>query len=141
MALFLNEPNPTSAPVVPAAPRRSRRLWKVLLFLSFALNVLFCLWFRAFLNNEEDDLPERRLYGEKKADDKIAVIRVEGVLMDGMTRYYIKQIHQAAKDDRVKAIVLRIDSPGGTVSASEEIYRLLGQLREGKMRAHPGAKS
>lgn len=120
--------------------RRSRRFWKFLFFVSFFLNLLFCLWFRASVSDEEEDLPERRLYGDKNADDKIAVVRIDGVLMEGMTRYYVKQIEQAAKDKHVKAIVLRIDSPGGTVSASEEIHRLLTQLRDGKMRANPDGK-
>jgi protease IV len=135
--------NDTTAlpPVAPAEPRhRSRRFWKILVYFSLLLNILFCLWFRAFITNEEEDLPERRLYGDKKADDKIAVIRIEGVLMEGMTRYYLKQIQQAAKDEHVKAIVVRIDSPGGTVSASEEIHRLLLQLRDGKVRAYPDSK-
>lgn len=35
--------------------------------------------------------------------------------------YVYKQLEQAGKDDRVKAIVLKVDSPGGTVAASEEI--------------------
>ncbi len=132
-----NATPPLPSPI-PAGCRR--RLWTIVVFASFLLNVLFCLWFRAIHSSEDEDLDERRLYGEKRADDKIAVIRIEGVLMEGLNRYHIRQIHQAAKDEHVKAIVLRIDSPGGTVSASEEIHRLLTQLRDGKMRAHPGSK-
>ena len=136
----MNEPASTPPAASSEPVHRARRLWKVLFLLSFLLNVLFCLWFRAFHLSDDDELPERRLYGEKKADDKIAVIRIEGVLMDGFTRYYIRQIHQAAKDEHVKAIVLRIDSPGGTASASEELHRLITQLRDGKLRAHPESK-
>lgn len=137
----MTDSNASSQPLPSPIPTGCRRrAWKLLVYASFFLNVLFCLWFRASQSGEDEDLPERRLYGEKNADDKIAVIRIEGVLMEGMTRYYIKQIQQAAKDDHVKAIVLRIDSPGGTVSASEDIHRLLTQLRDGKLRAFPDSK-
>ncbi len=82
---------------------------------------------------ESDDLPETRLWGEDDSKTKVSVIRIEGVLMEGMTSHFIKQIEQAGKDDKVKAFVVRIDSPGGTVSASEELHRMLTQLRDGKL--------
>ena len=52
-------------------------------------------------------------------------------LMEGLTGYALKQIEQAAKDDRVKAVVLRINSPGGTITASDDLHRRLSQLRNG----------
>lgn len=106
---------------------------------SFLLNILLCLLLQVF-HSKDEDLPERRLWGDESSKNKIAVIHIEGVLMEGMTRYYVKQIEQAAKDERVKVIVVRIDSPGGTVTASEEIHRQLTQLRDGKLRKHPDSK-
>ena len=35
---------------------------------------------------------------------------------------------------------MRVDSPGGTISASEDIYRMLIRLRDGKMLKHPDSK-
>ena len=99
-----------------------------------------CVALRALRTDDPDELREHHIAGENGAHDKIAVIRIEGVLMEGSTRFYIKQIEQAAKDDRVKAIVLRIESPGGTITASEEIHRLLTQLRDGKLRKFPDGK-
>jgi protease-4 len=127
---------------LPQAPRRvgiGRVLLYALVVGSFLLNIVLCGLLGLF-HRDSDDLPERHLFGEEGARDKIAVIRVEGVLMEGMTRYYEKQIEQAAKDERVKAIVLRIDSPGGTISASEKLYRLITQLRDGKLRKYPVSK-
>lgn len=61
--------------------------------------------------------------------DKVAIINVSGVIMDGQG-YVKKQIDRVRKDDAVKAIVVRVDSPGGTVTGSDYIYHHLKELRE-----------
>lgn len=48
-----------------------------------------------------------------------------------MMGYTHKQIDKAAKDPDVKAVVVRINSPGGTITASDEIHRRLSELRDG----------
>jgi protease-4 len=52
--------------------------------------------------------------------DKVALIRVEGTILD--SKDTVDQIKDFAKDPSTKAIVLRIDSPGGAVAPSQEIY-------------------
>ena len=63
----------------------------------------------------------------KTAGDKVAIVSVTGAIMggDGFAR---AQLDRIAEDDRVKAIVLRVDSPGGTVSGSDEIHYRLSTL-------------
>ncbi len=63
--------------------------------------------------------------------DKIAVISIEGVLTSSTDT--IKQFKQYEEDEDVKALVLRIDSPGGTVVAAQEIYAEIQKLRENKV--------
>jgi protease-4 len=53
--------------------------------------------------------------------DQIAVVPIKGVITD--SRGVVDQIKKYRKDSRVKAIILRIDSPGGGTAASQEIYR------------------
>ncbi|MDO4570132.1 MAG: signal peptide peptidase SppA [Planctomycetia bacterium] len=62
---------------------------------------------------------------------KIAIIRVEGTIMSN-TGFINDQIEDVMKDDSVRAIVLRIDSPGGSVSASDYYYNKLTRLRKKK---------
>ncbi len=76
-------------------------------------------------------LSERYHSGKKTAADKIAIVRVEGVIMEGLNNFAEKQIDQAAEDGSVKAVVLRIDSPGGSVTESAELHRRLTRLRDG----------
>lgn len=66
----------------------------------------------------------------KKAKDKIAVIYAQGQILDGEGNpqtigegYVKKSLQDAVKDDNVKAIVLRVDSPGGSALASDIIWR------------------
>jgi protease-4 len=75
-------------------------------------------------------LGESHYLGDPAAADKVAVVRVAGVLVEGMTGFAKAQIEQAAKDPAVKAVVVRIDSPGGTISASDDLHRELTRLRD-----------
>jgi len=53
--------------------------------------------------------------------EKVGVVEVTGMIVDA--RDAIDQIKQLREDDTIKAIVVRIDSPGGAVAPSQEIYR------------------
>jgi protease IV len=64
--------------------------------------------------------------------DRIAVVPVEGVINDEMAKTVNRHLKQYGEDSRVKAVILRIDSPGGGVSASQEIYREVKRLKEDK---------
>lgn len=64
-----------------------------------------------------------------EATDKIAVLRIEGGIID--SDGFVKQQIDRIRDDRsVKAVVLRIDSPGGTVTASDYLYHKLRELSD-----------
>ena len=69
--------------------------------------------------------------GISLSSKKIAVISIEGVLVrSGDT---IRQFKQYEDKQDVKALVLRIDSPGGTVVAAQEIYAEIRKMRENKV--------
>ncbi|MFN0121294.1 MAG: signal peptide peptidase SppA [Blastocatellia bacterium] len=63
---------------------------------------------------------------------RIAVIPVEGVITDETAREINKHLKQYGDDNRVKAILLRVNSPGGGVTASEEIHREVKRIRDEK---------
>ena len=60
-------------------------------------------------------------------DDRIALIRVEGVILDSQTT--IGELKRFSENPSVKAIVIRIDSPGGGVVPSQEIYNAVKRVR------------
>jgi protease-4 len=64
-----------------------------------------------------------RYLSEDGFDDgtqKIALVEVSGQISD--SREIVRQLSKYRRDDSVKAIILRIDSPGGAVAPSQEIY-------------------
>ncbi len=63
--------------------------------------------------------------------DKVAVVSIQGVLAS--SRETIRQIKEVRDKKDVKALVLRIDSPGGTVVAAQEIYAEIRKLRKNKV--------
>lgn len=76
-----------------------------------------------------------------KGWDKIAIIEVEGMLLNsrgasllGSTEnkvsLFTQQMERAASDKAVKAVVLRINSPGGTVTASDTMYEIVKRFRQ-----------
>jgi len=76
-------------------------------------------------------LTERFYSGSTSGKDKIAIITLDGVIGEGLLGFVHKQIDQAAKDKNVKAVVLRINSPGGSITASDDLHRRLRELRDG----------
>jgi len=62
--------------------------------------------------------------------DKIGVVLVEGIISDSME--IAEQLDEFGKDDSVVAVVLRVDSPGGGVAASQEIYDAVVELKKTK---------
>ena len=63
--------------------------------------------------------------------EKIAVVKIEGVILD--SKDIIEELREHRENKSVKAIMLRIDSPGGAVAPSQEIYTEVLNIRdEGK---------
>ncbi len=59
--------------------------------------------------------------------ESVALVRVEGVIIDG--KEIIKQLEKWSDDSSVKAIVLRIVSPGGVVTPSQEIFNAVKKAK------------
>lgn len=62
--------------------------------------------------------------------DKIGVVDLEGVIID--PAIVVPQLKKFGDDDSIKAIILHVNSPGGGVAASEEIYREVKRIRDEK---------
>ena len=62
--------------------------------------------------------------------DRVALIRIEGLILD--SKAVIDELKEYSRDPLVKAIVLRIDSPGGGVAPTQEIYEEVKKAKEKK---------
>ena len=103
------------------------RVWLWLLIGGgvFALFVVavFTLVYFSFSNQAEND-------GFSGFGSKIGVVELEGVIIS--PKQVVKQLKNFAADDSIKAIIIHVNSPGGGVAASEEIYREVKRIRDEK---------
>ncbi len=86
-----------------------------------------------FFSDATDPLKEFTIQGSEKG--KVAVIDIDGVIsnmqkrgiffsdMPSMVQEVVSQLKMAEKDKEVKAIVLKVNSPGGTTTASDILYK------------------
>jgi protease-4 len=70
--------------------------------------------------------------GNRHAEDKLAIIHVNGVIMPPFSNRVIKAVKKALDDKHVHGVLLSIDSPGGTVTDSHQIYHELQKLADKK---------
>jgi protease IV len=93
------------------------------ILLLIALGVLFYIFFYKVGSHS----------GKSKSfslNDKIGVVSVNGVIAD--SQEITEQLGEFGRDDSIVAVVLRVDSPGGGVAASQEIYDAIVELKKKK---------
>jgi protease IV len=124
-------PSPTPPPVFQSAPfgskppRKSRRGLFILLFvLGGFLFLVFVLvvGIIATVSNVFRG-PAMPIGGSL-----IGLVRIDGVIMDPSK--VLEAIHKYRDERRVRAVLVRVDSPGGAVGASQEIYEAINALRK-----------
>ena len=114
----------------------------VLLCLSLLFNAIFLIGsFASALSGGSQKYEQKVLTeGAKNVSAKIAVIRLGGLISSGDMGFSVgvspeemrQQFKQAIEDKDVRAIVLAIDSPGGEVTASDDIYNIIRKARDRK---------
>jgi protease-4 len=144
-------PPPAAAPL-PAQARRGRgwMIFAIVLLVLLAFSVLWNVVSLIGTLGVVDGARYSRAYGprieeatlsrEAHAVDKIAVVPVSGVIIgqaanEGgfVSAELIKaELRRALEDDDVKAVILKVDSPGGEVLASDEIYRAVADFQKKK---------
>ena len=114
----MTDPIVDPAHAIPAASalRRSRFRWRILAFVALVV---------AILAVGARYATEYGLSGEQ-----IARIVIDGTIASDPVR--LKTLETLAKDDTVKAVVIAINSPGGTTAGGEELYEAIGKLRAKK---------
>jgi protease IV len=99
------------------------------------LTLIFFLYLFSGLLTRDAALPtrlgERYVAGEVRGPT-VAIVEVEGFILGDVVEHAVRQVRQARDDDTVKAVVLRVDSPGGSVSGADRIWREVGVLKEKK---------
>lgn len=143
--------DPNKRPIVRArmvdSPPRSGGGFKgiVAFFLIGGMFMFFCVMSSlinpgantANLSGDPWDKLQEKTYRSGNKTSRVLLLRCEGVIMNGgsagllgtpspsMVKRIKNSLIRAAKDDTIKAVVLRVDSPGGGVTASDQIYNAI----------------
>jgi protease-4 len=145
----VSPPPPLIVPPAPTPPTKRGRGWMVLalvLLVLLGLSVLFNV--SSFMGNL---LPGRStkyartagprleevIFEDNDAANKIAIVEINGIITGSaldqggfnLVDVIKAQLKRAEEDDRVKGVVLKVDSPGGVVMASVEINHLLSDFQ------------
>jgi protease IV len=147
----IRTPRPPPPLSMPPARSQSSVIWKVLTVVFLVLLVFSLLLnFSGFSGLSRTVLPRSRVTADRirnleevslsstNSDNKIAVIEVSGVISSGeidrsgvnMVQYIKDQLKMAERDTDVKAVILKVDSPGGEVLASDEINKAITKFQD-----------
>src|ERR1051326_703705 len=152
----LPPPPPVIVPAAPSPHRKGGRGWMVLAIILLVLLLISFLsnlghYAKNFVSSGGKHIHssgprlEEVIVEDNDAANKIALIDIDGIItsrvVDGggynLVDIVKAQLKRAEDDDKVKAVILKVDSPGGEVLASDEIYRLLADFQTNKSSAKP----
>lgn len=125
-----NTPQPSRQVVIHERNTMFGRFGKLLIMLLLAaVATIFALVGQYQSYFSLADGPREKFHSlSETAESKIAIITVDGSILEG-DDFVKKQIDRVRKDAAVKGVVLRINSPGGTVTYSDYLLHHLNELR------------
>lgn len=130
-------PIPVTQTIVLQPPAKSRlrvrctRILAVGLIASLVTNLVLYISYQDYFSAVSP--PTEKFHsGDRAANNKIAVLRMSATIMPPFTERMLRSIKRATEDDSVKGVVLVIDSPGGLVADSHQIYHRLQALSKAK---------
>ena len=95
-----------------------RIFWRIVLSLSIVTNVVLFMMliglFAVFIAGQGGFLAEE-VVREGPSKNKIAVISVQGIIHGQAVGDVYRQLKQARQDKSVKGLIIRVNSPGGTI--------------------------
>lgn len=95
---------------------------------SLALNLYLLMW-SGLMSASADAGAKQSVVRDGDQSQKVGLISVKGVIDGGTFKKFDKMLTQAEADPNLKALVIDIDTPGGGVTASDQIYNRLKRFR------------
>ncbi|MBI5726146.1 MAG: S49 family peptidase [Planctomycetes bacterium] len=115
-------------------PKKKSLAWKIVKVFCWSIfffSLLLNFWLIAALTTSmEHGQMKKKVLQAGRGDQTIAVFEVKGVIDDSQTARLTKFCDETAGDGNVKAVVLRVDSPGGGLSASDQMCRQVKRLKQ-----------
>ncbi|MDD5011286.1 MAG: S49 family peptidase, partial [Phycisphaerae bacterium] len=122
-------------------PRREPKRvgWKIFFGIILVLSIIanFMLFFaliavsaQMLIGTGTGEAVIEKIIEESPAGNKIAVIKIEGIINGELAENVTEQIKAAKKDTNVKAVIFKTTTPGGGISASDKIYDQILRLKD-----------
>lgn len=134
-----NRPAYTPPPYMPPSPRTGVSGWRILWGIFFGLSVLanvgfflLLLGLVAVFATRQTRLYEETVIRDGPAETKIVMINIDGLMYDEQARSVYGQLEAARNDRSVRGLIVRVNSPGGTISASDQVYQDIRKFRKDK---------
>lgn len=114
-------------------PRREGLGWRIVsalvvsvLLTSIGLNI----WLGLYVFAQIHAGPYEATYQQGDPSQRIVILPIRGTIDDSMYEFVRSALQRLEQEPRPRAVVLRVDSPGGTVGASDRIWQEIRRFRE-----------
>ena len=143
-----NQNMPAPAPITPIGaidtPKQPKKgsgwriFWGIVIALSVIANVILFFTIIAmatlFISGPGELFDSQKGFAEEvlvkgAASKKIVVVRLQGIIDGAQSQKFKKQLKAIKEDKNVKAVIIRTVTPGGTVSASDQIHNEIMKFR------------
>lgn len=124
---------PSMPPFIPPPPPRRGGRWVLITLLVLMLIGSVLVNFVQFgisIAGAAGDVKQTVISGD--GADKVAVVPIDGLIDDASTQQFDRLLKDVEKDPAVKALVVEIDTPGGSATASDEMYHRLDRFKNTK---------
>lgn len=105
---------------------RSRGIVGIFILIGVLFFIFMVFAFYTVMNLRDSSKISSGLNLQDNINAPIAVVEVEGIIMDSTET--LKKLFLAEKNEKVKAIILRVNSPGGAVGPTQEIYEEIRRI-------------
>jgi protease-4 len=124
---------PMPMPAFAAAPPHRGRRWVLIVLLLLALAgsvVVNLVLFGVMVVGAAAEVRQTVISGE--GPDKVAVVGIDQLIDDESAESFETVLKEVEKDSAVKALVVEIDTPGGSATSSDEMYHRLDRFKNSK---------
>lgn len=104
--------------------------WVLLAMLLMSVLLNFILLMSLAVGSSGGEGPNETFVSGTVGNGKLAILEVSGTIMPPFTERWLKTIESIKADSSIDGVLLRVDSPGGLVADSHQVYHALNKLRE-----------
>ncbi|HSV27488.1 MAG TPA: signal peptide peptidase SppA [Sedimentisphaerales bacterium] len=120
---------------MPSSPRKKSSFWRVIVAVLFSISVIgnillvmMLIGMGVLLATGHEQRHREDIIKTGPRDRRIAVVALNGIIDDRMYENITTLLERIRRDGTVKAVILQINSPGGSVSASDRIHNRISRL-------------